>query len=229
MSSLLNNAWGRPNIIFFWTKNPRPMLDNGSIQKIMELGIKMVFQYTINAYPKSIERNIPDLEHRIESYHMLKDMGISVIWRYDPICFGVNSSSKANWEWHGLALRQLAKELHPTKLVFSFVDAYGKVTQKLRQAGLRPPTKDEEIKLAAGIANLSQEYGFIAATCAEAGNFPGIQHNACIDPFLISKLCPEIKSLAKDNSQRKLCGCYKSFDVGEYRKCSHGCVYCYAQ
>ena len=53
--------------IVFWTKNPKPMLEK--LDKLRKF--KYYFLYTLNAYPKEIEANLPPLEERIESFKTL--------------------------------------------------------------------------------------------------------------------------------------------------------------
>ena len=53
--------------IVFWTKNPKPMLNK--LYKLSDY--KYYFLYTLNAYPKEIEANLPPLEERIESFKTL--------------------------------------------------------------------------------------------------------------------------------------------------------------
>ena len=66
--------------IVFWTKNPKPMLNK--MEKLKDFAF--YFLYTLNAYPKKIEANLPPLEERIESFKILSKY-CPVIWRYDPI------------------------------------------------------------------------------------------------------------------------------------------------
>ena len=56
--------------IVFWTKNPAPMLP-----RLGELnGFKYYFQFTLNPYGKDIERNLPSIEERIETFRKLSEM-----------------------------------------------------------------------------------------------------------------------------------------------------------
>ena len=88
--------------IVFWTKNPKPMLN--SLDKLKDF--KYYFLYTLNAYPKEIEENLPPLEERIESFKMLSKF-CPVIWRYDPIL--VTEGIDENW--HIEKFEYLAREL----------------------------------------------------------------------------------------------------------------------
>ena len=47
--------------IVFWTKNPKPMLEK--LDRLKDY--KYYFLYTLNAYPKEIEANLPPLEEKI--------------------------------------------------------------------------------------------------------------------------------------------------------------------
>ena len=77
--------------IVFWTKNPAPMLP-----RLGELnGFKYYFQFTLNPYGKDIERNLPSIEERIETFRKLSEMigKERVVWRYDPILINETSDT----------------------------------------------------------------------------------------------------------------------------------------
>lgn len=221
---LTKKMWGKPHIIFFWSKNYAPLLEY--LPLIVNEGIKCVFQYTLNNYPVSIEPHVPDIHQRIETFHKLKEFG-TPIWRYDPICYSRKSGSHQLREWHLNNIEAIANELEPEKLIISFLDGYGKVFNACEKANLRSPTPAEQQDFCRSLVRLVND-NFPIFTCAEAGEFTGIAHSACIDPELIEKLCPKLGHITKDPAQRKLCGCAKSFDIGAYHTCKHGCVYCYA-
>ena len=89
-------------VVIFWTKNPKPMLNK--LDKLKDF--KYYFLYTLNAYPKEIEVNLPPLDERIESFKILSKY-CPVIWRYDPIL--VTEGIDENW--HIEKFEYLAKAL----------------------------------------------------------------------------------------------------------------------
>lgn len=103
--------------IVFWTKNAAPMLP-----RIHELeDFKYYFQFTITAYERDIERNLPDKQEVI--IPAFKKIGTDkVIWRYDPILI----NKRYTWDYHIRAFTKLAEKLEgfTRKAVMSYVDAY---------------------------------------------------------------------------------------------------------
>ena len=88
--------------IVFWSKNPQPMLSKlNKLEKYM-----YYFQFTLNAYHKDIEQNLPSLDDRIETFQNLsRHIGKGrIIWRYDPILLNVSYSVR----WHIDALSYIA-------------------------------------------------------------------------------------------------------------------------
>ncbi|MCR5438008.1 MAG: DUF1848 domain-containing protein, partial [Selenomonas sp.] len=49
-----------------------------------------------------------------------------------------------------------------------------------------------------------------------------------IDGALIERITGRPVKAGKAKSQRPLCNCVESFDIGQYDTCIHGCRYCYA-
>lgn len=85
--------------IVFWTKNPAPMLP-----RLGELsGYNYYFQYTLNPYGADLEKHLPPLEKRIETFKRLSDkVGRDrVVWRYDPIL----TNAACDVDFHCEALR----------------------------------------------------------------------------------------------------------------------------
>ena len=56
----------------------------------------------------------------------------------------------------------------------------------------------------------------------------GIKKGKCIDDKLISEIIGYEVKAKKDDTQREVCGCVKSVDIGQYNTCRHHCLYCYA-
>ena len=113
-----------PNVIdgiVFWTKNPIPMM-----QYLDELNnYAYSFQFTVNAYGKDVEVNVPNKNDVIiPAFRKLSNrIGRDrVIWRYDPILL----TEKYTMDYHVNYFNELAKRLsgYTHKCVISFVDLY---------------------------------------------------------------------------------------------------------
>jgi hypothetical protein len=185
-----------------------------------------------------------------------------VIWRFDPIILGGGLTVENTLS----RLRNLAEAISPftEKLVFSFVDWYRKTARELGNLNpkFRSPSSEEMYTLAQGIVTINNKLPspLKIATCAETLDLSslGIEHNRCVDPELLHRLCPDCaeferwrgkkhedrqlsllstlsttaknrqKIEEKDSNQRSGCGCAPSKDIGSYNTCRHFCAYCYA-
>ena len=80
------------------------------------------------------------------------------------------------------------------------------------------------------IGKIAQKHGITALTCAEECDFSnaGVCPGGCIDPILIEKLWAIKVDNKKDPTQRSVCLCVTSKDIGINDTCLHGCPYCYA-
>ena len=255
--------------IVFWTKNPAPIIP--FLPELDKRGIKYYFQFTMNDYEnENFEPKVPKLEKRIETFKELSQkIGKErVIWRFDPLIITPQ-----------ITPRDLLKRIWnignkifgcTEKLVFSFVDvaAYKKVQSNFiketpnyfsRENVLNAEMTDaQQNEIVDGLRKCQtawKEKGWdiTLATCAEQGEFQGVEHNRCIDGELIERICKEDSQMVhylrtgkmsepnlfdtlppfdphkmKDKGQRKICGCMISKDIGMYNTCRHFCVYCYA-
>ena len=125
--------------IVFWSKNPQPLfkyLDE------LDENYKFYFQYTINAYDKDVEPNLPSLDERIDNFIFLsKRYGKEkVIWRYDPILI----TDKYNVEWHIKQFEYISNRLkgYTDACIYSFVDLYDKNITNLKTVNLQTNTEE---------------------------------------------------------------------------------------
>lgn len=255
--------------IVFWTKNPAPIIP--FLPELDKRGIKYYFQFTMNDYEnENFEPCVPKLEKRVEKFKELSQkIGKErVIWRFDPLIITPQ-----------ITPRDLLKRIWnignkifgcTEKLVFSFVDvaAYKKVQSNFiketpnffsRENVLNAEfTVAQQNELVDGLKKCQaawkeKGWNITLATCAEQGEFQGVEHNRCIDGELIERICKDDFQMVhylrtgkmsepnlfgtlpqfdphkmKDKGQRKICGCMISKDIGMYNTCRHFCVYCYA-
>ncbi len=212
--------------IVFWSKNPAPMLEKlGRLE-----GYAYYFQFTLNAYGRDMEANLPSLEERIETFRRLSQrLGRHrVIWRYDPVIV----NGRYPLDWHRERFGYLADELwdYTEKVTISFIDLYPKIAGAAREKEIRGLSRDEKETLAESFADIAHAHKLAIDTCAEDIDLEafGIDHARCIDDRLVSRLLGCALDIGKDKNQRSACGCAASIDIGLYNTCQNGCAYCYA-
>ncbi len=174
----------------FWSKNPRPLLKYLPILK--ERGIGCYIQYSLNDYEiETLEKNVPPLANRIETFkNLARELGVDgVIWRFDPLIL----TDDINIEILLSRIENIGDQLkgYTEKLVFSFADisTYRKVKKNLDDAHVpyHEWTEKQMLEFAAKLVDLNRSKGwnYKLATCGEATNLDGIEHNHCIDDALM--------------------------------------------
>lgn len=237
-SQVQHVSFWNTKFIVFWSKNPAPMMKY--LEELYYSGIPFYFQHTINDYDKEgVEPNLPSFPERCATFRRIAEtwgQGRQV-WRWDPIflidgILGIDDIVKrivSTLSW---------LDGFPQKLVISFADikAYRKVQYNLRLTSVRELTAEEQRMFAEKLMNALVGRRIKVATCSEKADLSefGIEHNACIDPELISSFARDddfaerVKAMGKDKGQRDCCLCTVAKDIGSYNTCAHGCRYCYA-
>jgi hypothetical protein len=221
------------DVIVFWTRSPRAM-----IRKLPELdarGARYYFQFSLLGYPKEIEPCSPSVCVAVETFKRLADRigADKLIWRYDPIFL----SNITDVDFHLRNFESLARALSgfTHRCVISMWDDYRKLAKRLRQledqgVQVRQPQPGELDRLISGVVRISVANGMEIVSCAEEHNLEryGIRPGKCIDDVLIQRLFGVEVCHRKDQSQRAVCCCVQSRDIGAYDTCLFGCTYCYA-
>lgn len=214
--------------IVFWTKNAAPLMNK--LKTLDDLGYMYYFLYTITPYEKDIEPNIPDKKEIILNFIKLSETIGSdrVILRYDPIII----NSKYTADFHIKYFKNLTAKLneHKNKCIISFVDIYNKLSKQTKEIIASPINNSDMFDIARKLNKIAQDNNITVQTCCEDIDLSllGIPRGACIDKTLIEHLSGRKSNISKAKSQRELCNCAESVDIGAYNTCTHGCVYCYA-
>ena len=231
-------SFARARVVVFWSKNVAPLLPH--LPRIEQTGLAPFFQLTVNDYTsEGFEPGVPPLEARVAAFRKLAERygKDRVVWRFDPLILSRTTPVEE-------LLRRVAAlgdRLHPytSRLVFSFADlhAYPRAARRCAavHADIREFEPAEMTAFAAGLVPHLTRWKISAATCGETLDLSryGIVKNACIDAQTFLRLGllthEEARAVAKkDPGQRRACGCTLSKDIGAYRTCALGCVYCYA-
>ena len=213
--------------IVFWTKNPIPMMN-----RLSELDkYTYYFQFTLTAYDRDVEPNIPSKNRAIipAFQELSKKIGKDkIIWRYDPIFF----NDRYTMDYHCKYFRVLASKLgaYTEKCTVSFLDLYKNTARNISPLNVQTDTKELQFEIMQKFADIAAEYGIYVDTCAEKIDLGSLKiaHACCIDKERFERIGNCRLNLGKDPNQRSECGCVASIDIGTYNTCKHGCLYCYA-
>lgn len=209
--------------IVFWTKNPASMMS--MLPLIDAMGYSYYFEFTITAYGREIEQNLPEKQAVIDTFKRLSEkVGPGrVDWRFDPILKNEQFSAG----WIAEQYERLCEQLHnfTERCIISFVDEYAHTRNRTDVLN-----RSEMLETAGMIADISRKYRLPVFSCAEEINLSGIgiEHASCIDQRKVEQLIGARITAKKDTGQRPACGCIESVDIGAYDTCGNGCTYCYA-
>ena len=210
------------DIIVFWSKNPN--ID--FLKEVKDLGYEFYLHFTITPYDKNIEKNIPDKNLLIKKFQTISKLfgKEKIIWRYDPII--LNDDFDANYHLNNF--KNFADSLngYTDECIFSFVQIYSKIKNNIKNIN-----DDDKLLLIENIKEISENNNIKLKSCSQDfDNITNIrvEKSACIDKERIQKILGYSIKEKKDKSQRKLCNCIESIDIGMYNTRTNGCIYCYA-
>lgn len=210
----------------FWTKNAKPML-----KYLDELkDYKYYFQFTITGYKSDVEKNVRNKPEIIKTFKELsRRIGKEkVILRYDPIFL----SEEYTIDYHVKAFNKLCSQLdgYTNRCVISFIDLYKKTERNTKTLKIVNMTMHDIKLIADKFSKIAEEHNIKLETCSESYDLTayGIEKGKCIDDKVISDIIGYEVKVKKDETQRDVCGCVKSIDIGQYNTCKHHCLYCYA-
>lgn len=212
----------------FWTKNPGPMMDRLDVLDAM--GYPYYFQFTLTSYGSDMEPGLPDKSGLITVFRTLsRRIGPErVVWRYDPILMGGIYDVEYHCQWFEELCSRLSG--YTQNCVISFLDMYAKIKKNMEHMGIHTVDIGTIRLLAASLSAIASRYSIHLQTCSEDMDLLeyGIKKGKCIDDDLIAKITGRSLDVKKDDTQRAVCGCVKSVDIGSYHTCAHLCRYCYA-
>lgn len=217
----------------FWTRNPAPFA--AALDAVDALGVPWTMQATVCAYPRAVDRSVPDAETAVAMVRAIRGRGgpRAAVWRYDPIAL----TSLTPPAWHREAFARLAAALRGAvdEVVVSFLQPYRKTARNMDRAAARGgfswrlPEAGEREALLADLVPVAAEAGMRLTLCAQPdlAGAAGAGAAACIDAARLSDVAGRPVA-ARARGNRPGCLCAESRDLGAYDTCAHGCAYCYA-
>jgi len=215
--------------IVFWTRNFAPMIRH--LDELEGRGYRLLIHFTLTGLPRTYETHVPPVQAAVTQFRRIADrVGPDrLLWRYDPILVSPETGS----DFHLRHFESLAAALEGAtrQCTISFVEVYGKVRRNFTKRGL--PLPDPEVgdrrELAARLGAIAAARGIaVKACCNDELLGPGVQKAHCVDLEQIRRLWPDLDFTAAAAPTREECGCVRSYDIGAYDTCLHGCIYCYA-
>ena len=209
----------------FWTRNPRPFLP--VLSRLERRGYPSVFHVTVTGLSREIEPSVPPLKEAVSAFRELSGTigPRRALWRFDPILPGEDAEGLvARFDRISAALAGLS-----SRCTVSLAHPYRKSVRATRGlAGIWEPSASLETAVGR-IAAMGRSRGFaMRSCCSPLLTDRGIPAGACVDGRYLGALYPDAGIPSVPSPSRPGCLCHASRDIGSYRTCRHGCLYCYA-
>jgi len=215
--------------VVFWTRNFSPMLRH--LDELESRGFRYLIHFTLTGLPRIYETHVPSVRSAVKQMRALAQRigPHRVLWRYDPILISRDSDA----DFHRSNFRLLSRDLEGAthQCSVSFVEIYGKVRRNFTRRNLPLPNPDDSQRrqLASELAEIGARHQIIVkACCSDELLSDGVEKARCVDREQVLGIWPDLQFEAASAPTREQCGCSRSFDIGAYDTCLHGCIYCYA-
>lgn len=217
----------------FWSKNFLPFTEYLAETRLK--GFHFYFNYTITGLPECFEPNLPEKNRLLDNMKLLSDTYSpeTINWRYDPVI--ISNKTDASYHIHQFKTMAALLKGYVKRCYFSFMQSYNKIKttiqglEKTHDLFVVDPPVEEKIKLVSALQDIADENGMTLYSCCDTRLVnERIKIAHCIDGELIQKLFSVKDFPFEPGPTRKSCGCTKSYDIGIYDSCPHGCLYCYA-
>lgn len=211
--------------MIFCSKNYKPLLDH--IDKINK-NYNILCQYTITAYGKDVESNVPSIDESIETLTELSEIigKERIAWRYDPILITDNYTIDDHLETFEYIASEINNYINYS--IFSFVDMYRKV--KINMPDIIPFTREDTQYIIKHLGKIANKYGIPIQTCLINEDLTkyGIRNSACVTTKILEEANNIKFRKIKHTGLRDGCRCVPTHDFGAYNTCPNQCKYCYA-
>ena len=211
--------------VIFCSKNYEPIL--GRLHEITDR-FNTYFYYTITAYGKDIEPNVPSIEDSIETLIKLSEIvgAKRIAWRYDPILLTEKYTKNRHYETFDYMSEKLSPYID--RCIFSFVEMYKKLKTNMPEIILL--TQEDKDEIAKNIGLIAKKNKILLQTCATLENYEkyNIIQSGCITAEILGTANGVTFSNIKHSGNRKGCRCMENRNIGDYDTCPNGCKYCYA-
>lgn len=212
------------DLIFFCTKNPKPILDKLEIIKK-----PILFHVTLTPYKEDIEPNVPNKKELIENIKRLSRIigKENLVIRYDPVFI----SKRYNLEYHKKMFERVCTLLegYTERILISFIDDYKNVRNNKEYLKHQELTEKDYEEIGKSFSKSAHSHGMIVHTCFEDRNLCefGFDEGECLSHELAYILTGK-KYKNWTARKEKKCNCVEMVDIGSYNSCKHFCKYCYA-
>lgn len=212
------------DLIFFCTKNPKPILN-----KLKIIKKPILFHVTLTPYKEDIEPNVPNKKDLIENIKKLSNIigKENLIIRYDPVFI----SKRYNLEYHKKMFERVCTLLegYTERILISFIDDYKNVRNNKAYIKHQELTEKDYEEIGKSFSKSAHSNGMIVHTCFEDRNLCefGFDEGECLSHELAYILTGK-KYKNWTARKEKKCNCVEMVDIGSYNSCKHFCKYCYA-
>lgn len=152
--------------VIFCSKNYKPILD-----RLTEITDKFntYFYYTITAYGKDVEPNVPSIDESIETLIKLSEIvgKQRIAWRYDPILLTKKYTKQVHYETFDYMSERLSPYID--RCIFSIVEMYKKL--KINMPEIITLTEFDKNEISKNIGIIAQKYNMTIQTCATIGDY----------------------------------------------------------